>query len=86
MDIFRGRNKDDRHSRTIDGNICGGYDVNRGSCLPFTSPINLTGIPSLSVPMGLDASGLPAGMQIVRPHLAEKRLLQAKFAWEKTIR
>ena len=51
-------------------------------CLPFTSPINLTGIPSLAVPMGLDQRGLPVGMQIIGNHLSEKLLLQVGSAWE----
>ncbi|WP_213422045.1 amidase [Bhargavaea massiliensis] len=52
--------------------------------LPFTSPANLTGVPSLSLPMGLDTRGLPAGMQLIGPHLSEARLLQAGYAWEQT--
>lgn len=51
-------------------------------CLPFTSPINLTGIPSLAVPMGLDQRGLPVGMQFIGNHLSEKQLLQVGSAWE----
>lgn len=53
-------------------------------CLPFTSPINLTGVPSLAVPMGLDQRGLPVGMQIIGNHLSEKLVLQVGSAWENT--
>lgn len=53
-------------------------------CLPFTAPINLTGIPSLAVPMGLDQRGLPVGMQFIGNHLSEKLLLQVGSAWEST--
>lgn len=52
--------------------------------IPFTSPINLTGVPSLAVPMGLDSRGLPVGMQFIGKHLSEKLLLQVGSAWEKT--
>ncbi|WP_033543237.1 amidase [Planococcus sp. CAU13] len=52
--------------------------------LPFTVPANLTGIPALSVPMGLDSNGLPAGMQFMGRHLSEQLLLQAGSAWETT--
>lgn len=52
--------------------------------LPFTIPANLSGIPSMSVPMGLCSSGLPAGMQIMGNHLSEKMILQVGSAWEKT--
>lgn len=51
---------------------------------PFTSPINLTGTPSLAVPMGLCSKGLPVGMQFIGNHLSEKLLLQVANAWQKT--
>ncbi|GIO22026.1 amidase [Oceanobacillus sp. J11TS1] len=53
-------------------------------CLPFTAPVNLTGTPSLSVPMGLDQRGLPVGMQFIGNHLSEKQLLQVGNIWEST--
>lgn len=53
-------------------------------CLPFTSPVNLTGTPSLSVPMGLDTNELPVGMQFIGNHLSESLLLQVGNAWEAT--
>ncbi|MFD1363380.1 amidase [Lentibacillus salinarum] len=53
-------------------------------CLPFTSPVNLTGTPGLAVPMGLDKKGLPVGMQFIGNHLSEKRLLQVGNVWERT--
>lgn len=51
-------------------------------CLPFTSPVNLTGVPSLAVPMGRCSRGLPAGMQFIGKPLSEKHLLQVGHAWE----
>lgn len=53
-------------------------------CIPFTSPANLTGLPSLSVPMGRCSKGLPTGMQFIGNHLSEQRLLQVGHAWEET--
>ncbi|GAB3059050.1 amidase [Virgibacillus ainsalahensis] len=53
-------------------------------CLPFTSPVNLTGTPGLSVPMGLCSKGLPVGMQFIGKHLSEKSLLQLGNTWENT--
>ncbi|WP_010093534.1 amidase [Ornithinibacillus scapharcae] len=53
--------------------------------MPFTAPINLTGIPSLSVPMGLDQRGLPVGMQFMGNHLSEALLFQIGKAWENTV-
>ncbi|KKE79752.1 Asp-tRNA(Asn)/Glu-tRNA(Gln) amidotransferase GatCAB subunit A [Bacilli bacterium] len=52
-------------------------------CLPFTVPVNLTGLPSLAVPMGFDQKGLPVGMQFIGNHLSEKQLLQVGYAWER---
>ena len=52
--------------------------------LPFTVPANLAGIPSLSVPMGIDSNGLPTGMQLMGNHLSEKLLFQVGHAWEST--
>lgn len=54
------------------------------ACLPFTAPANLTGTPSLSVPMGLCSKGLPTGMQLIGNHLSEKLILQVGHAWEQT--
>lgn len=53
-------------------------------CMPFTVPINLTGVPSLAVPMGLDKRGLPVGMQLIGNHLSEQLLLQVGSVWENT--
>ena len=41
-------------------------------------PINLAGVPSLAVPAGKTAEGLPLGLQIVGPRRSDKNLL--KFA------
>lgn len=43
----------------------------------FTVPVNLTGVPALSVPMGTvsrDIAELPVGIQYIAPHAGEKRL------------
>jgi len=41
----------------------------------FTVPANLTGLPAISVPTGLDRDGLPLSLQLIAPALAEERLL-----------
>jgi len=48
----------------------------------FTLPANLAGIPALSFPVGFDSARLPIGMQLMAPHLAEDRLLQAAHAYQ----
>lgn len=47
-----------------------------------TVTANLAGIPALSVPCGLDADGLPIGLQLVGPAFAEERLLRAAYTYE----
>ena len=52
----------------------------------YTISANLAGICGLSVPCGTverDGRQLPVGLQILGPHLAETRILQAGRAWEK---
>lgn len=43
--------------------------------VPFGAIINATGHPTLSVPMGLNADGMPIGLQIVGPLDSEEELL-----------
>ncbi|MDS1271072.1 amidase [Lipingzhangella sp. LS1_29] len=45
--------------------------------------ISITGCPALSVPAGFTPEGLPVGLQIVGPHLAERRLLEVGRAFER---
>lgn len=47
-----------------------------------TIPSNLTGDPSISVPIGADAEGMPIGFQIMAPALAEPLLFRAAQAVE----
>lgn len=42
----------------------------------FVSPASIAGVPGLSVPCGFDRDGLPIGMQIIGPRMAESRVLQ----------
>jgi len=46
----------------------------------FTIPANLAGVPAISVPCGLDSRGLPVGLQLTAPVLAEQTLLRAAQA------
>ncbi len=47
----------------------------------FTVPINLAGVPAISLPCGF-AGGLPVGLQIVGDHFAEKTVFRASRAYE----
>jgi aspartyl-tRNA(Asn)/glutamyl-tRNA(Gln) amidotransferase subunit A len=48
----------------------------------FTVPSSLAGLPAMSVPGGLDAAGLPLGLQIIGPALDEQGVLNAGLALE----
>ncbi len=49
---------------------------------PFSWPINLAGLPAATVPCGWDREGLPIGLQIVAPWLAEDTILAVAAALE----
>ena len=51
----------------------------------FTIPANLSGMPAISIPSGLDGKGLPVGIQLTTPVLEESRLLRAANALEQAI-
>ena len=46
-----------------------------------TIPINIAGIPAMSVPAGF-VDGLPVGMQIMGRPLGEETILRAAYAYE----
>jgi amidase len=50
--------------------------------LRFTAAFNYSGQPSLTLPAGFDADGLPIGMQLIGPTLGEARLLAAGMAFQ----
>lgn len=47
-----------------------------------TIAINLAGIPGVSVPAGYDASGLPIGLQLIGPRMADEALLGHAYIYE----
>ncbi len=49
----------------------------------YTIPVNLGGIPGLSIPCGL-SNGLPVGLQILGSHFAESAVLRAAAAFEQS--
>ena len=52
------------------------------ACDLFTLPVNLAGLPGLSIPCGL-SEGLPVGFQLVGPAFSENTLLAAGHALER---
>ncbi|QER41835.1 Asp-tRNA(Asn)/Glu-tRNA(Gln) amidotransferase subunit GatA [Thermodesulfobacterium sp. TA1] len=51
----------------------------------FTIPVNLAGLPGISLPIGLNSEGLPIGLQIIGPHFREDLLFSLAYQIEKLI-
>lgn len=49
---------------------------------PFTFPINMAGLPAVSIPAGFSAQGLPVGLQLVGRRGEEETLIAASAALE----
>ncbi|HWQ76550.1 MAG TPA: Asp-tRNA(Asn)/Glu-tRNA(Gln) amidotransferase subunit GatA [Syntrophomonas sp.] len=47
----------------------------------LTVPVNMAGLPALSIPCGF-SEGMPVGMQLIGPAFEEGKLLKAAFAFE----
>ena len=50
----------------------------------FTTSANLAGLCGMSIPCGFDDTGLPIGLQLQGPSLAEEKILQAAHAYEQS--
>lgn len=50
----------------------------------YTVSVNLAGLPAMTLPCGLDAKGLPIGLQLIGDCFQEKKILQAAYAYEQT--
>ena len=51
----------------------------------FTVPVNLAGLPGISIPAGLDKKGYPLGLQIIGKAFDEQTLLNIAYAMEEKI-
>ncbi len=51
----------------------------------FTVPVNLAGLPAISIPAGHDASGYPLGLQIIGKVFKEQEILNIAYAMEEKI-
>ena len=49
----------------------------------LTVPVNLAGLPAISIPCGFDSKGLPIGLQLIGNVLEEHRILNAANIFEK---
>jgi len=48
----------------------------------FTVPVNIAGLPGISVPCGFDSKNLPIGLQFIANSFNETTLLKAAYAYE----
>ena len=48
----------------------------------YTISVNLTGLPGISVPCGVDKNGLPIGLQLIGDCFNEKKIIQAAYSYE----
>lgn len=49
-----------------------------------TVPVNIAGLPAVSIPCGKDKKGLPIGMQIIGKRFDEKTVLNAAYKYEQS--
>ncbi len=67
-----------------------GVDINDthdsvfAALLRNTEPFNLTGLPAVVAPCGIDVAGMPVGLQIVAPAFCEGRALNVIHAFQQT--
>lgn len=52
----------------------------------FTVPVNLAGLPAISVPAGFNNKGLPLGLQIISKHFDEQTMFNVGLAIEESVR
>ncbi|MDR1475637.1 MAG: Asp-tRNA(Asn)/Glu-tRNA(Gln) amidotransferase subunit GatA [Holosporales bacterium] len=52
----------------------------------FTVPVNMAGLPAISVPAGIDRRGLPLGVQLIAPGFQEEVLFRAGHVIESSSR
>ena len=50
----------------------------------MTIPVNLAGLPGISIPCGFDDNGLPIGLQMIGKVLGEEQLFQVAYAYEQS--
>ena len=51
-----------------------------------TVSVNIAGLPGISIPVGVDKSGMPIGMQLIGNHFEEETILNAAYTYEQSIK
>lgn len=47
-----------------------------------TVPINIAGLPAISIPCGVDSNGMPVGMQLIGNKFQEEKILNVAYTYE----
>jgi aspartyl-tRNA(Asn)/glutamyl-tRNA(Gln) amidotransferase subunit A len=50
----------------------------------YTVPVNIAGVPAMSLNCGFDPDGMPIGLQIIAPAFGEAKIFRAAYAFEKS--
>ncbi|NLZ83276.1 MAG: Asp-tRNA(Asn)/Glu-tRNA(Gln) amidotransferase subunit GatA, partial [Clostridiales bacterium] len=48
----------------------------------YSVTVNLAGLPAISLPCGIDKSGLPIGLQLIGDHFKENNIIRAAYTFE----
>lgn len=86
LEIFKGVNCLIMPTHATPAFTFGAYSVNKLQMDLqdyFTCPVNLAGIPAVSLPCGMTKHNLPIGFQLIGPDLSEDLLLQLAHAYER---
>ena len=67
------------------------FEINKKDMTPeqeylndiYTVPVNLAGLPAVSLPVGYENEGLPIGLQLIGRPFDEETLLRTAFCLEK---
>ena len=51
-----------------------------------TVPVNIAGLPGISIPCGIDSKGMPIGMQLIGNRFEEETILNAAYTFEQEIK
>ena len=51
-----------------------------------TVPVNIAGVPAISIPCGVDSNNMPIGMQLIGNKFCEETILNAAYTFEQKIK